>query len=157
MTSVVLLPLAPEAPPPGEAVTLAAVEREVASRVGPFALLEVRTADQGGLTVEALKSTIDLGGWEDLSLLRREATQAADRVARVKSYDPPLGQLTPDRRYVTAPTPGEPVELHHLPPDLLRRGVRAGLRRCFTQWRLPIEVTTAAPRTPSRSPRGRST
>ena len=57
----------------------------------------------------------------------------------MRAYDPTLGQLQPDRRYVTSPIPSEPVELHHLPPDLLRRGVRAGLRRCWCQFWLPLE------------------
>ena len=129
--------------------TLAELEAETAARVGPFALLEVLTADQGSLTVEVLKSTIDLGGYDDLYLLRREANQEADRVARVQAYDPTLGQLQPDRRYVTSPIPCEPVELHHLPPDLLRRGVRAGLRRTFCQFWLALDA--ADPDEPRRA------
>ena len=127
--------------------TLAELEQATAARVGPFALLEVLTADQGSLTVEVLKSTIDLGGYDDLYLLRREAGQEADRVARVRAYDPALGQLQPDRRYVTSPIPSEPVELHHLPPDLLRRGVRAGLRRTFCQFWLALDAEDATTRT----------
>ena len=96
--------------------SLAAIEQEIAARVGPFALLEVLTGDQGSLTVEVLKSTLDLGGWEDLSLLRREATQPADRVARVRAYDPALGQLQPDRRYVTAPCRLSPWSCTTCPP-----------------------------------------
>jgi hypothetical protein len=118
--------------------TLAELEAATAERLGPFALLETLSADQASLTVEVLKSTIDLGGFEDLFLLRREATAAADRVARVKHYDPALGQLQPDRRYVVSPIPSEPVELHHLDPAVLRRGVRAGLRRTFCQYWLTL-------------------
>lgn len=140
MATIILPRAAPPVPGPvgPGPCTLAQLEQETAARVGPFALLEVLTADQGSLTVEVLKSTIDLGGYDDLYLLRREASQQADRVARVRAYDPTLGQLQPDRRYVTSPIPSEPVELHHLPPDLLRRGVRAGLRRCFCQFWLAL-------------------
>jgi hypothetical protein len=144
MSQTIVLPGAPApAPSGGPPTTLAELEQETASRLGPFALLETLTADQGSVTVEVLKSTIDLGGWVDLFVLRREATTPADRVARVKHYDPALGQLQVDRRYVVSPIPSEPVELHHLPPDLLRRGVRAGLRRCFCLFWLALNGDAA--------------
>jgi hypothetical protein len=119
-------------------VTLAELEMATAERVGPFALFETKAASASAIAVETLRSTIDLGGWVDLFVLRREATQPEDRVARVKAYDPVLGQLLVDRAYTTVPLPSEPVELHHLDPALLRRGVRAGLRRCYCQFWLPL-------------------
>lgn len=118
--------------------TLAELEQATAARLGPFAQLEALSGSTRQVVVEALRSTVDLGGWVDLYLLRRAAGQAADRVARVKSYDPALGALEPDRSYVSPPVVGEPVEAHHLPPDLLRRAVRAGLRRCWMRYRLPL-------------------
>ena len=141
--------------------SLAELEAETAARVGPFALLEVLTADQGSLTVEVLKSTIDLGGFDDLYLLRREAGQAGRPGGAGQAYDPVLGQLLLDRRYVTSPLPSEPIELHHLAPALLRRGVRAGLRRCFCQFWLALDgedegdpdaPCVPAARAPSTSP-----
>ena len=119
--------------------TLAELEQVTAERVGPFAELAVLTGDEQSATVEALRSTIDLGGWVDLHVLRREATQPADRVARVKAYDPALAQLQVDRRYTVPPQEREAVELHHLHPDLLRRGVRAALRRTWCQFWLTLE------------------
>jgi hypothetical protein len=110
----------------------------VAARLGPFELLETKDASASAIAVEVLKSTIDLGGHVDLFVLRREASRAEDRVARVKAYDPVLGQLLVDRSYTTVPLPSEPIELHHLNPALLRRGVRAGLRRCYFQDWLPL-------------------
>lgn len=125
-------------PPFATAATLAALEQATAARLGPYAELVALSGTTRQVVVELLRSTIDLGGWVDLYLLRRAATQAADRVARVKSYDPALGALEPDRSYVSPPTAGELVEVHHLPPDLLRRAVRAGLRRCWMRYRLPL-------------------
>jgi hypothetical protein len=132
---------APPAPlPPGLGpITLAQLEQEVAARIGPFALLETKDASASAIAVEALKSTIDLGGHIDLFVLRREAARPEDRTARVKAYDPVLGQLLVDRSYTTVPLPSEPVELHHLDPALLRRGVRAGLRRCYCQYWLSFQ------------------
>jgi hypothetical protein len=141
MATIILPSAAPPAPlPPGLGpITLAQLEQEVAARLGPFELLETRDASASAIAVEVLKSTIDLGGLVDLFVLRREAARAEDRVARVKAYDPVLGQLLVDRAYTTVPLPSEPIELHHLNPALLRRGVRAGLRRCFFQDWLPLQ------------------
>lgn len=130
-------PPAPLPPGPGP-VTLAHIEQETAARLGPFALLETASASATAVNVEVLKSTIDLGGWVDLHVLRREATRPEDRQARVKAYDPVLGQLQVDRSYISVPLPSEPLELHHLEPALLRRGVRAGLRRCYCQFWLTL-------------------
>jgi len=125
----------PVSPVPGSC-TLAELEQETASRLGPFALLEAASGGDREIVVEVLRSTVELGGWVDLHLLRRGATQAPDRQARVKSYDPALGKLEPDRSYVSPPVGGEAVEAHHLPPELLRRIVRAGLARCWMRYGL---------------------
>lgn len=119
-------------------VTLAELEQETAARVGPFAVCAVVSGDAQSFVVEELRSTIDLGGWLDLHILRRTATQPADRLARVKDYGPALGSLQADRQYIVTPQAGEHIELHHLPPDVLRRGVRAGLRRTYCQYWLTL-------------------
>lgn len=76
---------------------------------------------------------------EDLSLLRRQATQPLDRVAQVVRVDPALGALYVDRRYLdSVPPTGETVELHHLPPEVLRRAVLAGLRRTWLRETVPL-------------------
>lgn len=137
-------------PPLSLSPTLAAVEQETAARVGPFAQFTVTGGDQTGFVVAELQSSIDLGGWIDLHILRRGATQPPDRISRVKAYDPPTGKLSADRHSIAGWSAGETVELHHLPPTLLRRGVRAGLRRCFVQWWL--EVTTPDPVPPVPPP-----
>lgn len=139
--------LPPTPPGPGP-YTLAELEQETAARVGPFALFSVTTGDQAGFTVAELQSSADLGGWLDLYILRRTAASPEDRVSRVKEYDPATGRLTGDRHYARTFSPGEPVELHHLPPSLLRRGVRAGLRRCFVQWWVELPAPTPDDPTP---------
>lgn len=139
-------------------VTLAELEQEVAVRVGPFALLVAAAGDAQSVTVEQLRSSIDLGGWVDLHILRRQAPELypQDRQARVKTYDPSLGQLQADRHYMAAPVAGEPIELHHLPPELLRRGVRAGLRRTYCQYWLTLSAADPldpeAPSVPESGP-----
>ena len=88
--------------------------------------------------MEVLKSTIDLGGWVDLLVLRREATQPADRVARVQGLRPGPGPAA-GRPAPTSPSrcPASPSSCTTSAPTLLRRGVRAGLRRCYCQFWLP--------------------
>jgi hypothetical protein len=133
MSSVVLLPLADPAPlPPGAPVTLADLEREVASRLGPFAALTATGGTADSLVVAGMRSTAPLGGYEGLWLLRRGAVVPDDRVRTVDRLDGPSGSLYVDFPYAATPTAGEPFELHHLHPDLqLRADVLAGLRRCY--------------------------
>ena len=116
---VVLLPLVPTptAPVQTGVCTLAEIERLTAERIGPYALLEAAPGSSGAdVLVDALRSSIDVGGYDDLYVLRRDAGQAVNRVARVKQYDPALGQLGVDRTYLDPPEEGESLELHHLDP-----------------------------------------
>lgn len=127
----------PVSTPLDATVTLAEIEREVARRAGPFHAHTVASATNTALVVDALKSSADLGGLEDLFLLRRSAA-AGDRVRLVKTYDPAAGRLEVDRAYGSAPTAGEAIELHHLHPDAeLRVAVLRGLERCY----LLVETT----------------
>lgn len=172
MASVVLLPDVPEplpapgpgpGPQPGDAVTLAAIERALGARVGPFADLVV---EQGlvptELQVAALRSTAELGGWENLFALRRGVSapgtstpgeplpefDVRDRVRMVKTYTPSSGSLELDRDYAQQGQPGERLELHVLHPEWeLRPAVLAGLERCFLFDRIPLVPvdSTAAP------------
>ena len=170
MTSIVLSPDSPGEPQalngplgaprsgpgviPGEAVTLAAVERGLGMRVGPFGDL---TAEQGlaptEVQVGALRSTAELGGWENLFLLRRgvyapgTATPGEpvpgfdprDRVRMVKTYTSSSGSLEVDQDYVSNVVPGERLELHVLHPEWeLRPAVLAGLERAFLFDRVPL-------------------
>ena len=135
----------PPAPAVPEAVTLADVERATAARLGPFFDLQATGGAPDSVTAPAVASTLPQGGYEDLYLLRRQATQAADRVAQVARTDPPTGQLFVDRRYAdSVPPAGERVELHHLPPETLRRAVRLGLRRTWLREGVPLADDPAA-------------
>jgi hypothetical protein len=132
MPSVVLLPLAPPPAPPGAAATLEAVERETASRLGPFAWLQATGGTAGTVVIESTRSNAPVGGYEGLWLLRRDAVRANDRVRTVDRVDGASGSLVVDFPYEDAPVAGEWVELHHLHPDQqLRPDVLAGLRRCY--------------------------
>ena len=141
-------------------VTLREIEQEVARRVGPFHLLMVQNYTLGGpgqpssttttIAVDDLRSTIDLGGLEDMFVLRRgrliDGTRLpgsdpfgnplnfsrGDRVRRVRKYLPQDGVLEVDREYEYVPLDTEEVELHHLDPrQELRPAALAGLRRCW--------------------------
>ena len=132
MSSVVLLPLDPVPPPPGAVPTLAAVERETASRLGPFYWLQATGGTASTIVVEAPAATPPSAGYEGLWALRRDAVRANDRVRTVDRVDGPSGSLVVDFPYEDAPVAGEWVELHHLHPDQqLRTDVLAGLRRCY--------------------------
>lgn len=165
--SLVLLPPPttpdfPVAPTPADTVSLREIEQEVARRVGPFSV-RVAGAGSGGATVvlPGVRSTIDLGGMEDLFVLRRGAlangTQLpttapdperpwspADRVRLVRQYRPQEGELEVDWPYEHPPVEGEEIELHHLDPDQeLRPAVLAGLRRCYVVHRLEVDGTVS--------------
>jgi hypothetical protein len=132
-------------------VTLAEAEAETASRVGPFYALTATGGTADAVVVAGLRTSAELGGYEGLYLLRREATQATDRVRTVDRVDGPSGGLLVDYPYTGTPAPGEAVELHHLHPDLqLRADVRAGLRRCYVVDELPV----VAPAVPVVPPQG---
>ena len=161
--SIVLLPESAPVPGPVQpTVTLASLEREVGRRVGPFGDLVV---EQGlapaAFQSNALRSTADLGGWENLYALRRgvygpNGTNGDDpipgfveddRVRLVKTYSPESGTLEVDRDYAVNAVPGERIELHVLHPEWeLRPAVLAGLERCFLFDRLPAtNGTNGAP------------
>lgn len=112
--------------------TLADLERETASRLGPFYDLTATGGTATGVVVETLRTNTEPGGLEGLYLLRRDAQRTADRVRTVERVDGPSGSLVVDFPYEDTPLPGERVELHHLHPDLqLLADVRAALRRCY--------------------------
>lgn len=132
MTSVVLLPTAPAPLPPGAPITLADVEREVASRLGPYWAFEATGGSSESVAVATLRSTGEVGGYEGLYLLRRDAIRPNDRVRTVDVFDGPAGALRVDFPYEDTPVAGEPIELHHLHPDLqLFADIQAALRRCY--------------------------
>lgn len=118
--------------------TLADVEREFAARVGPY---ERRTVAAGATSktfvITKLKTSLDLGGVEDLYVLRRgfmsDGTAIAgfnddDRQRIIVTYTPADGLIEVDRDYTTAPVAGEDIELHYLDPENeLRPVVQAAL------------------------------
>lgn len=146
----------------GAAVTLRKIEQEVARRVGPFFLRWCYDPAPADVTlahptltsvpVSGLRSTADIGGNEDMFLLRRgrlvdgtllSGFPATDRVRMVRTYDPTTGVLTVDNAWATAPVDDEELEMHHLDPDQeLRPSVLAGLRRCWLVDRAPVTVTS---------------
>jgi hypothetical protein len=135
--------------------TLADVERATAARLGPFYALRATAGAPDTVVVPTLRSTLPIGGYEDLYLLRRQAVQAEDRVAQVVAFDAPTGSLQVDRTYQdSVPATGEDVELHHLHPDDLRRAVRLGLARTWLRDEValtgapatgPVDLTALAP------------
>lgn len=139
---------------PADTTSLREIEQEVARRVGPFQLRTVTNSQPGQpaapvstttqIAIQSLRSTIDLGGLEDMYVLRRgryangsrfTATtpfEPSDRVRLVRAYDPNQGLIEVDNGYVYATYDQEEVELHHLDPGQeLRPMVLAGLRRCW--------------------------
>jgi hypothetical protein len=133
-------------------LTLAQVEREVAGRAGPFYRLGAASGDATHVVVSALQSTIDIGGIEDMWLLRRGVTtagaaivgfSAGDRQRRIKDIDVPSGSMLVDRAYATAVVAGEEVELLALDPEQeLRRCVVRGLWRCYFEDRQSAVLAT---------------
>lgn len=151
-----------------DTTALREIEQEVARRVGPFQLRVVTNMQPGDpagptsttttVAIRDLRSSIDLGGLEDMYVLRRgrlaDGTRlpatlppddtpvpydARDRVRLVRSYDPTNGVLEVDNAYYYAPNHNEEVELHHLDPGQeLRPMVLAGLRRCWLTDILPV-------------------
>jgi hypothetical protein len=123
------------------AITLAELQRETASRLGPFDDLVASGGASNSVTVAELRTNADLGGLEGLYLLRREAARPTDRVRTVERVDGASGALVVDFPYEDTPVAGERVELHHLHPDRqLLADVHAGLRRCYL-----LDVLTVAP------------
>src|SRR5215471_12864862 len=123
--------------------TIQEIEREAASRLGPFYALTASGGSSDAATVPGLRSNAPAGGYEGLWLLRRLAVKADDRLRTVDRVDFPAGNLLVDFPYLDAPHAQEPLELHHLHPDWqLRADVLAGLRRC---WLLDVLDVPAPP------------
>jgi len=164
------------------ATTLREIEQEVARRVGPFQLRWVHNPSAGEpegpasttttVAIPAVRSALDLGGLEDMYVLRRgrlrDGTRLpgvlhvvnpdpdipprdivlnydpGDRIRLVRQYRAQEGVLEVDRPYVYPPLDDEEIELHHLDPELeLRPAVLAGLRRCFVVDRLVVDTTAS--------------
>lgn len=123
-------------------VTLADIERRFARIAGPFKLLTAYTGGSASaLVIRSLISSLDVGGYEDMFILRRgvmrdgsliEDFPEDDRQRMVASYEHATGTLTPDRAWSLAPASNEQIELHYLDPEQeIRPVVLAGLRRCY--------------------------
>ena len=135
-------------------VTLAAVEREVAPRCGPYRREVVASGTVSTAVVTALISTVEQETEENLYLLRRgllvngtavPGYDAGDRIRMVKTHTLSTGTLEPDRAWTTAPAANEYIELHHLHPDAeLRPAVQAGLRRAYFVDRSSLILAAAA-------------
>jgi hypothetical protein len=159
---------------PTDTTALREIEQEVARRVGPFQLRYVRNASPGdqesvtstptSIALPAMRSTIDLGGIEDMFVLRRGRLRDGtllpttlpdgtplpyaddDRIRLVRDYRPEDGVLEVDRPYSYPTYTDEEIELHHLDPEQeLRPAVLSGLRRCYVVHRLPVESTLSGP------------
>lgn len=151
-------------------VTLADIERHFAPRVGPFEeLVAGAGSTTNGLSVSDLQSSLDLGDYEDLYILRRGRMTdgsliagfvADDRQRLISTYTASSGLLVPDRAWTVAPIAEEKIELHYLKPSSeLRKAVLQGLRRCyfwdtalistigasFTNGRTTVNLTTSLP------------
>jgi hypothetical protein len=126
-------------------VTLAQIEQATAARLGPFFAVRASSGAPDAVVVPTLRSSLPVGGYEDLYLLRRQAIQPDDRVVQVVAFDAPTGTLQVDRSYRdSVPPTGEDVELHHLPPDALRRAVRLGLARTWLRDELALTGSSGA-------------
>jgi hypothetical protein len=184
MSIVLLAPSADGGFAPTDTVSLREIEQEVARRVGPFLLRYAHNPSPGDQTsvpstttaiaIPAIRSTIDLGGLEDMFVLRRGRLRDGtllpadiegvphpfvgdDRIRMIRSYNPQQGTVEVDRPYLYPTYDDEEVEFHHLDPEQeLRPAVLAGLRRCYVVHRLsvnpsasgqfsPIDLTAVAP------------
>jgi hypothetical protein len=145
---------------PAETTTLREIEQEIARRVGPFFMRSVHNYSPGQppqpvsttttIAIDAIRSTMDLGGLDGMFVLRRgrlsDGTRlpaddslgnprpfvADDRIRMVRQYRPQDGLLEVDRGYTYPTYDGEEVELHHLDPEEeLRPAALSGLRRTY--------------------------
>jgi hypothetical protein len=174
---VILAPSADGGFAPTDTSSLREIEQEVARRVGPFQLRWVQNPQEGEqgdvtstvstISLPALRSSIDMGGLEDMFVLRRGRLRdgtllpsvlpdgtplpftADDRIRMVRQYRPQEGVVEVDRTYLYATYDDEEVEFHHLDPEQeLRPAALGGLRRCYVVHRLPIEGTIPGPFSP---------
>lgn len=137
-------------------VTLAQIEQTAAPRLGPYkqrAQASGTPATTSLAYFDELKTTANLGGVENLFMLRRGqksdgttvAVAAGDRQRVAATYDPIAGSVAPDRLWATPPVALEYIEFHHLDPTLeLRVAVLSGLRRCFFEDRAQVTLSSAA-------------
>lgn len=136
-----------------EGITLMALERLVARRIGPYRRISTLATGSTTSAIYAprLKSSLALGAYADQYVLRRGLTWgddlvnnfvADDRVRLASNYDSPTGIITLDRAYARAVIDAEAVEFHSLDPDEeLRPAVLDGLGRCFFWDTVSISVT----------------
>lgn len=135
-------------------VTLAEIERRFARMAGPFRQYHAYTGGStSALIIRAIQSSLSLGDFEDMFILRRGVMQdgtlidnfpSDDRQRLVATYDSSTGTLTPDRAWSLAPTENEAIELHYLDPDQeIRPVVLDGLRRCYFWDEVQITTTSA--------------
>jgi hypothetical protein len=135
-------------------ITLAALEREVARRTGPFfqaaqAPGEPTSSTATSALMPALQTNALLGGPENLWLVRRGVRldgtptpapiNPQDRERMVQTFDAGAGRVIVDRNWQQPMYPNEVADFVHLHPSQeLRQVVLAGLRRCFFQDRFGL-------------------
>jgi hypothetical protein len=136
-----------------EGIMLMELEQLVARRIGPYRRLRVGASGSSAnlLASLRLRSSLDIGGYEDQYILRRGLTWGNelvvnalddDRIRQVDTYDSVAGTVSPDRAYGLIPVADEAFELHALEPEEeLRACVLDGLKRCFFWETLSISVT----------------
>jgi len=140
--------------------TLAQIEQEAAARLGPYELLSASATTASTQTLfvaDDLSSSAESGDRADYFLLRRGLLAsgaavggfvAADRVRRIKLYDPDgtqgngvAGSLLVDRVWTNAPVANEQAEIHALDPAKeLRFCVQRGLERCYFLDRVQVAL-----------------
>lgn len=189
MAAVVLLPSGPTPAPPGPVpvpagagqIALADIERALGQRVGPFAdLLAQQGLAPTQIQVDALRSSAETAGWENLFVLRRgvysplialgtvpvpgvppgtlpgdpiPGFDVRDRVRLIKDFAASSGSLEVDRDYVVPVAAGERLELHVLHPEWeLRPAVLQGLERTFLFDRIPLAPYVPPPPPPAIPP-----
>lgn len=135
-------------------VRLMDIEERLARRVGPYFKYKAEdTSGANSVVVKRLKTTVDVGQFDDLFILRRgiywDDSQVLDfgeddRVRTIASYDAVSGSLIPDRPYILAPQPQERIELHYLDPEQeLRVAALEGIERCYF-WDNVLVASTGA-------------
>lgn len=118
------------------------IERALAPLVGPFYDVDAAAGSTTStVKITDFQSTVDVGGLENLYILRRgykrdgtavSPFDTGDRVRRIKQVTLNTGEFQADRAWTNAPVAGERIELHHLHPDWqLRRIVQNALFRCY--------------------------
>lgn len=129
------------------------IESALARRLGPYFRRVVTSGQQNLVLIQAIKSTLLQGEYEDLYLLRRGyladgskivGFDETDRVRIVSEYDNTNGTFTPDQTWTIAPVVNEVVELMALhPDDEIKYAVQEGLRRCYFIDAVTVAFTTS--------------